>query len=1683
LNQSDNEQPPHPAPQAPEPADPPAAAGPAETTPNAGDPPPDPDPEPERRKRKAAPLKWAMRLALVLLFILGLVIAFLPGIASGGWAKARLLEAVNNAIQGHADVDRIQLSWFGAQRLRGVTLLDPDREPAAAFDSLRVEGSLFSLLAGGRNLGRIQLTGLDVRYLANADGKSNLHAALAPRRNAQPPGRNPDDPAPRKKDQPFRIPFAFQLHATDASLTLHAPGQEPTHASGLNLALDASTPGQPITVSLTSGVDQGTRQGRLEADLKITGYQPDRTLDLDNLGASGQLEITGLPPDGLDAMLGLDGLIAAALGGPLNLTLNLDAPPQGPQSLRIVADAPAFQTFRLNARRAQNNIDADGKIVLIAQPNLVEKLAALTDDFNGRLAAGVPLTLNINTLRSPADRFNPAASAFDVALTVGAGELLGDERLGNVTWSEIVASSRTENLAQALRLRVEKTDLTVRGRTGAVLARLDLARLFDAQGNPTPDEATLDGEVAMVDLPVELIDLLAGLDGLASAAIGGPLDLNAAVVGPAAGQQSLTLTADAPNIQRFSFTARREGQSLTADGAAVLIARPQLIDALARNNPHFRPRLADAVPITLTLTLGNLAAGLDGFDPATFAIDLSLDVGAGELRGDPRLGVLAWKPANATVKTDNLADALALRLADTPITVQGEAARVFGHANLSRLFDPEARFRDDAVAADGRFVVQGLPAALLDALAGLDGLAQNAMAKVNLTADFNGSADKHIDADLDIADPTDERRRAVLPLRIAERLTLQPNERASVRFLPTDALLKALVPDDAGLQVAAGQPLQLFIDALDAPGLGADADAFTPDAVSLAGRLVLTDLEARHAPDDPAEAIGAVRVAKLTLDLAGDSLARPTLTGRGRLETPGPGLAADYLGRAIALNLDADAELDRDFKLVAANADLGLSNPDDAPQPLESLQLKLEADPRLDRIALREPGVVKYRVAPTMLSPNGDSLTIADPVLATVALDKFDAALADFALERAKLAGRINLDDAALAGDRQLAGAKLSGLAGSFSVDGPANKLKAALNGRFATAPAHGDAPGQAKPATLAADLDLQGWLAQGRPSLEHAAGAASVRVKGLPARDAEAISQLTGWIEPFVGPAVDASVKVSLNPDRDAPSPLGLPLDTVDLVVEGEKIALKPRLRFGDDVVTLVQPVDATLTLSEREYASLMNRAQAPAALQRWSLVDGVEPRLSLKALTLPLPIEGRTPRMDLSKAVIEAEFAIPRFVAKNERSALVTRFGDIAGHITTADPTRRLTLSLTGKAVRATPAEGQPKTEDIKLALDLVDLFDADGGVREDALRAAIEARLAALPVALLDAVLDADGQLIAAFGAEAALQGNAELERFTGPVALNLNADHAKADLQGHVDQGVLYLKKPLSARFTVTEELGEKWLERVHPLLKSSQTGEEPITLTLDPGEDGKGVAIPLAKLNLADVRIDRGTLDLGKIKAKPGPLLVGLKKLAGRNPRGETSLWFTPLRFSMNNGRIAYKRRLDLLIDQSFHVATWGSVQLDTAVGEKDNSKLNLYFGLPRDTLDDVFGLDNASPKDLFTIPIRGRIDDPKIDFAAAAADMARLQAQYKLIDNPLAAAVLNRLINQMLRPGGEGSPPAASVDALPWAREEKAPAPENQGNEGDDGNNGDGPANADADDAPNKRPKDPVRDAIRDLFR
>jgi hypothetical protein len=229
---------------------------------------------------------------------------------------------------------------------------------------------------------------------------------------------------------------------------------------------------------------------------------------------------------------------------------------------------------------------------------------------------------------------------------------------------------------------------------------------------------------------------------------------------------------------------------------------------------------------------------------------------------------------------------------------------------------------------------------------------------------------------------------------------------------------------------------------------------------------------------------------------------------------------------------------------------------------------------------------------------------------------------------------------------------------------------------------------------------------------------------------------------------------------------------------------------------------------------------------------------------------------------------------------------------------------------------------------------------------------------------------------------LNGTASLESGIGSIDLAINAANLNTRIQGNLTDHSITLQEPLFAAIRLTPEVSALLLKDANPLFLTGLSAQNQINLRIDP----KDFYFPLP-YSLNTLSVGEATLDLGQVKCQNGDSLraiISILKAESLSDASQMNAWFTPVTFSIHRG-ILQAARMDALLADSIHICTWGNINLI-------QDEIDMYLGLPADTLQQSFGIKNLPVNYVLKVKIQGTTKKPEIVKGPAIAKIAALVA-------------------------------------------------------------------------------------------
>ncbi|MHC4992274.1 MAG: hypothetical protein ACYTGC_14975, partial [Planctomycetota bacterium] len=469
----------------------------------------------------------------------------------------------------------------------------------------------------------------------------------------------------------------------------------------------------------------------------------------------------------------------------------------------------------------------------------------------------------------------------------------------------------------------------------------------------------------------------------------------------------------------------------------------------------------------------------------------------------------------------------------------------------------------------------------------------------------------------------------------------------------------------------------------------------------------------------------------------------------------------------------------------------------------------------------------------------------------------------------------------------------------------------------------------------------------------------------------------------------------------------LALQVDPID---GGYRASITPTLpalagtihvTVSGDVIDVTED-NATLTLRREAVQSLLAADEASANDE--PPASDVPLDLDIRSLRLPRglllggPFDPGQARVDVRVTGAALEIVHP------DRSRSMLR--DLQMALRSDDLADGLAMSLTARSLVGDAAAGDSRVEG-----RLSNLFEAGGGTAEGGPRLDLDARVAAIPTRIVDALGRFDGLLVDALGERADAEISAEaFSSDSGTVAADLRTTNGwlRATLRGQENALHGVEGEDAEVELEVTPPLRQRLLASIHPIFGDVRTVEQPVRAR------GSGLVVPLdgdvARLH-ADLEITVGAVELDS-----GSALLGLLTAFDSSPRATVDGSIEPIVARVRDGIVTYDR-FAVRIDR-YTLLYQGQVDLSART-------MDLRTEVPLAGLAmSIKELRGYADKIVVPLVTRGPFDDPRteidpsFDLAGAAAEAGFRGALDQLLREQ--GIDLGKVIDDLLAPPGGG---------------------------------------------------------------
>ncbi len=258
--------------------------------------------------------------------------------------------------------------------------------------------------------------------------------------------------------------------------------------------------------------------------------------------------------------------------------------------------------------------------------------------------------------------------------------------------------------------------------------------------------------------------------------------------------------------------------------------------------------------------------------------------------------------------------------------------------------------------------------------------------------------------------------------------------------------------------------------------------------------------------------------------------------------------------------------------------------------------------------------------------------------------------------------------------------------------------------------------------------------------------------------------------------------------------------------------------------------------------------------------------------------------------------------------------------------------------------------------------------------------------------------------------------------GYANVDLKGNNGYLVFKGLITDNMLTLKAPLYLQTQPSEQLGRELFREYLPPLGELLTGDSPMSILIDP----EGFVVPVSDFDINMVKIKKAKLELGKLIFRNKGEVKKIAKFLNANSNDNVSIWFTPQYFSVDDGLVEISRTDFLLMDR-YPLAFWGKIDLA-------RDYIDATLGISDRALENAFNVKGLAANSLLQIPVKGKLDKPKVDTSMAIARIGSLAAKQKGSPEGLLIGTVLDIANGSSRE----KTPAPTTNPLPWADQMKS---------------------------------------------
>eukprot|EP00210_Caulerpa_lentillifera_P000296 g289.t1 len=229
------------------------------------------------------------------------------------------------------------------------------------------------------------------------------------------------------------------------------------------------------------------------------------------------------------------------------------------------------------------------------------------------------------------------------------------------------------------------------------------------------------------------------------------------------------------------------------------------------------------------------------------------------------------------------------------------------------------------------------------------------------------------------------------------------------------------------------------------------------------------------------------------------------------------------------------------------------------------------------------------------------------------------------------------------------------------------------------------------------------------------------------------------------------------------------------------------------------------------------------------------------------------------------------------------------------------------------------------------------------------------------------------------------------FTGdPILFNLDSPHVTSEMRGWTINRSLEMQRPGRASITVTPAFSRECLAKLNPLLNNMVAMKSGSKVQVDITTKDRVLPSPVVNLHLQPIQLTAGStpfwdslLNLLRVKER------------GLVPGQPLQVWTSAIDCSIVDNEVARCKRCDMLLgppNKGVHVVVWGECALESG-------DIKMWLGIPADTLQRI-GYKNLKADYVLPIPLRGSVENPRVDWNGASDEISKLAFSQLMGDIP-----------------------------------------------------------------------------------